>query len=117
LNARKGEVYTAFYKRKNDYSIEKLTPDRVMNPEKLLREIDEEAIFLGDGSDLYRKNITDRLKNNAFFAPPHLKCPRASSISTLATKNFKNKEIMDADTLAPVYVRAPEAEVKFEKRI
>jgi len=117
LNARKGEVYTAFYKRNDDYSIKKLTPDRVMNPEKLLDEISEEVVFLGDGSAFYKENITHRLRKNAFFAPQHLNCPRASSISTLATKKFKNNEIMDADTLTPVYVRAPEAEIKLEKRI
>ncbi len=117
LNARKGEVYTSFYKRKDDYSIEKLTPDRVINPEKLLGEIGEEVIFLGDGSAFYRENITDRLKKNAFFAPQHLNYPRASSIITLASEKFKNKEIMNSDSLTPVYVRAPEAEIKWEKRI
>jgi len=116
LNARKGEVYTAFYKSNDAYSIEKLTPDRAINPEKLLDEIGEEVIFLGDGCAMYREKITERLKN-AFFAPPHLNCPRASSISTLASEMFKNNEIIDADILTPVYVRAPEAEVNLKKRI
>jgi len=117
LNARKGEVYTAFYKWEEQSTMKKLTPDRAIAPERLLDEIQEKVIFLGDGSVLYREVIVKRLKKKAFFAPVHLHNPRASSIANLASEKFKNKEIMDSDSLAPLYVRAPEAEIKWGKRI
>ena len=113
LDARKGEVYTAFYKRENGHVLKKLTPDRVVNPQILLNEIGGEVIFLGDGIDVYRDLIKSKLKENAFFAPLHLKYPKASSIAQLAVSKFENNEIMDCDITLPIYVRMPEAEVKY----
>ena len=113
LDARKGEVYTAFYKRENGPVLKKLTPDRVVDPKILLDEIDEEVIFLGDGVDVYRDLIKSKLKDNAFFAPLHLKYPKASSIAQLALSKFENNEVMDCNVTSPIYVRMPEAEVKY----
>ena len=95
LDARKGEVYTAFYRRKDSHTLKKLTPDRIVNPQKLLDEIQEEVIFLGDGTDIYRDKISRKLKKKVLFAPLHLKYPKASVIAQLALKKFKDKEVID----------------------
>jgi hypothetical protein len=47
------------------------------------------------------------------FAPLHLKYPKASSIAQLALNKFKNNELMDCDGTSPIYVRKPEAEVRY----
>jgi tRNA threonylcarbamoyladenosine biosynthesis protein TsaB len=114
LDARKNEVYTAFYKRESNHTLKKLTPDRVVNPQKLLNEIQEEVVFLGDGIDVYREEILSRLKDKVLFAPLHLKYPRASSVAQLAVQKFKDKEVMDSDCISPIYVRSPDAEIKWK---
>ena len=111
LDARKGEVYTAFYRRKGSHILKKLTPDRIVKPQNLLDEIQEEVIFLGNGSDIYRDKIPRRLKKKVLFAPLHLKYPKASVIAQLALKKFKNNDVMDIERITPVYVRPPEAEI------
>jgi len=116
LDARKGEVYTAFYKREDGSTLKKLTPDRVVKPQRLLDEIHEEVIFLGDGSDVYRDIILRRLKEKVLFAPLHLKYPKASSIAQLALEKFKDNEVMDIERITPVYVRPPEAEIKWKEK-
>ena len=113
LDARKGEVYTAFYKRETGHVLKKHTPDRVVDPKILLDEIDEEVIFLGNGIDVYSDLVKSKLKNNAFFAPLHLKHPKASSIAQLALSKFENNEVMDCNVTSPIYVRMPEAEVNY----
>jgi tRNA threonylcarbamoyladenosine biosynthesis protein TsaB len=113
LDARKGEVYTAYYKRENGTVLKKLTADRVLDPKILLDEIEEEIVFLGDGVEVYGDLMSSTLKKKAIFAPLHLKYPKASSIAQLALNKFKNNELMDCDGTSPIYVRKPEAEVSY----
>ena len=113
LDARKGEVYTAFYKGGDDHVIKKLTPDRVVDPKVLLEDIEEKVVFLGDGVEVYRYFMVNKLEGKALFAPLHLKYPKASSIAQLAQKKFKNNEGMACDDISPIYVRMPEAEVNY----
>jgi len=50
IDARKGEVYTAFYKKQADHFLAKLTDDRVVTPERLIDEIDEDIPDDEEGS-------------------------------------------------------------------
>jgi Inactive homolog of metal-dependent proteases, putative molecular chaperone len=68
---------------------------------------------LGNGSDFYRDKIPGRLKKKILFAPLHLKYPKASVIAQLALKKFKNNDVMDIERTTPVYVRPPDAEIKW----
>jgi len=116
VDARRGEVYTAFYQKQDGHALKKLTPDRVINPQKLLDEIKEEVILLGDGVDVYRDVFIRRLKEKVLFAPFHLNYPKASVIAQLALRKFKNNQVMDLDLITPVYVRSPEAEIKWKEK-
>ena len=113
IDARKGEVYTAFYKRDSSHLLQKLTPDRAVDPYILLNEIGEKVVFLGDGVDVYRNLIKSTLKEDALLAPLHLQYPKASSIAQLALMKFKNNEVLDCAISSPIYVRMPEAELHY----
>jgi len=113
LDARKGEVYTAFYKSEDDHILKRRTPDRVVDPHTLMDEIEEKVIFLGDGVAKYKNLMNSTLKGKALFAPLHLNYPKASSIAQLALKKFENDEVMDCARTSPLYVRLPEAEIKW----
>ncbi|NOQ87116.1 MAG: tRNA (adenosine(37)-N6)-threonylcarbamoyltransferase complex dimerization subunit type 1 TsaB [Deltaproteobacteria bacterium] len=116
IDARRDEVYTAFYKREEGHTLKKLTPDRAIVPEILLDEIREEVVFLGDGTDLYKDLIIRKLKEKALFSPLHLKYPRASAIAQLAFKKLNVNEVSDIEIMTPLYVRPPEAETKWVKK-
>ncbi|MBW2554309.1 MAG: tRNA (adenosine(37)-N6)-threonylcarbamoyltransferase complex dimerization subunit type 1 TsaB [Deltaproteobacteria bacterium] len=116
IDARRDEVYTAFYKREEGHTLKKLTPDRAIVPEILLDEIREKVVFLGDGTDLYKDLIIRKLKEKALFSPLHLKYPRASAIAQLAFKKLNVNEVSDIEVMTPLYVRPPEAETKWVKK-
>jgi tRNA A37 threonylcarbamoyladenosine modification protein TsaB len=115
MDARKCEVYTAFYK-KVDHSLTKISGYRVLNPEELMDEIDEDVFLLGDGAILYKEIIEKRLQGKAHFAPLNLSYPRASAIAHLAFEKIKTGKVLENSALlTPLYVRRPEAEVKWGK--
>jgi len=114
LDARRHEVYTAFYKRAGD-ALQRRSPDRTLRPEKLLEEIHEDVVFIGDGSQRYRQLIGTALHEKAFFAPLHLNYPRASTIAQLAFQKGKQVPRSAAESLTPLYGRLPEAEIKWGK--
>ena len=116
IDARKDEVYAAFYKREDGDTLKKLTPERAIAPDILLDEIREKVVFLGDGTDRYKDLIIRKLNENVFFSPLHLKHPRASSIAQLAYRKLNVNEISDIDVMTPIYIRQPEAEIKWAKK-
>jgi tRNA threonylcarbamoyladenosine biosynthesis protein TsaB len=116
IDARKDEVYTAFYKRGDGHTLKRLTPDRAIVPDMLLDEIKEDVVFLGDGTDRYRDLIISKLNHHVFFSPLHLKYPRASAIAQLAFKKLTVHEVSDIDVMTPIYVRPPEAETQWLKK-
>jgi len=81
-------------------------------PDTLLRELNEEVIFLGDGSHLYRPLIEASLGARAVFAPLYLGHPRAATVAFLGLEEFKKGNLQTLDTLTPIYVRPSEAELQ-----
>jgi len=114
LDARRHEVYSAYYKKEGDV-LKRLSPDRALRPKKLLEEIHEDVIFLGDGSERYRDLIGSALQGKALFAPLHLNHPRASIIAQLAFQKGMHVASPETDALTPLYGRPPEAEIKWGK--
>jgi len=112
LDARKKEVFAALYRRNQADGLQKLTADLATVPDKLLRELDEEVIFLGDGSRVYRSLIEASLGSRAAFAPPHLNHPRAATVAFLGMEELKKGNVQSIDTLTPIYVRPSDAELQ-----
>ncbi len=93
--------------------LEKLTDNLALPLRKLLSKIDDSVTFLGDNLDEYRSLIEKRLKEKAFFAPPYLNFPRAANVAVLGLEKLKSGEETDLQKVEPIYVRRPEAEVKW----
>ena len=117
LDARKKEVYAAFFKCNGEGVPEKTSEDLVLSPEKLAALIDEPTLLIGDGAVLYRKLFHETLGNSAIFSPPRSFFPRASTIGILATKMFGNNEFIDPANAVPIYVRPSEAEIMIKNKI
>ncbi|MEK7851123.1 MAG: tRNA (adenosine(37)-N6)-threonylcarbamoyltransferase complex dimerization subunit type 1 TsaB, partial [Deltaproteobacteria bacterium] len=109
LDARKGEVYTAIY-RKN----EKVTDDMAVKPASLIEMIKEDTVFLGDGVSAYRNLLKEQLGDLYHEAPLPLQLPKASNAAMLALKRLRNNDVDDPFALVPRYIRKSEAELKLK---
>jgi tRNA threonylcarbamoyladenosine biosynthesis protein TsaB len=121
LDARKGEVYTAVYRFEasppGDSTsgwprLIKLTENLVIDPKKLISLIHTPTLFLGEGLSLYRNLLAKELGERAFFAPPVVWSPRASTVAFLGRERLLRGEADGVETLVPLYVRPSEAELK-----
>lgn len=117
MDALRDSVYTCLYKG-IDGKLEKLIDYTALSLDELitvLKEKDEEVIFVGDG--IYKH--TDYLLNNyekAKFAPNHLNVVRASSLGEIGMSQLLNG-VSDDDNSSPLYIKKPQAERELERRL
>ncbi len=122
LDARKQEVYTAFYAADRDYP-RRLTPDLACSPQEAAtraRELAESIgkrriTMLGDGFYPYEEYFREYFKEDIQVAPGPLMLPRAAALGSLAWLRAKQKSFDDTFALRPVYVRLSEAEYRLGK--
>ena len=115
IDARRGQVYTATYKRDssqlvrtNDYECILLTD--VLNS---LDAIGEKAVFIGDAAEASRELLEKRWH---FAAPTDLAYVRASSVGFLALEMLKNGyQSLKYSDFKPFYLRKPQAERELEE--
>ena len=114
MDARREQVYNAFYKWENGILSEIAAP-RAISLDDCLRElleIGEIVVFLGDGVPVFRDKIKAALKEQAKFAPQLACSQRAACVAEAA----KNKETKYYGELSPVYLRKSQAEREAEER-
>ena len=111
IDARKHEVYTAFY-RCDHNGIPRRTSNIVaITPEELVLQIEEEVIFLGDGGLIYQDLLRERLGERASFASPEIFFMRAAALGRCALDKWSRQEFLDPASAIPDYVRPSEAEI------
>ncbi len=119
LDARRGEVYTALYHYRlpvGHHELEKLTGDMVLPLEELLSKINAPTIFVGDVFEGYRSLVEKAIPGKASFAPPYSSLPRAANVAVLGLRKLKSGKETDLQEIEPLYVRRPEAEVKWKEK-
>lgn len=122
LDARKQEVYTAFYDTTGNYP-QRLTEDLACSPEDMAGRAKEMAqamgkqqiTMLGDGFYPYEAFFREYFQEALQVAPGALMLPRAAALGSLAWKRAVQDDFDDAFTLRPVYVRLSEAEYRLGK--
>jgi tRNA threonylcarbamoyladenosine biosynthesis protein TsaB len=112
LDARKGEVYAAFFHREGHGRLERLTPDQVCTPHALLDRFATPCLFLGDGVERYGDLIVERCGPAARLLPFATHHPHGLIVAQMAWKRLSQGESDDLSTLVPSYVRKPDAEFK-----
>ena len=111
-DARAGQVYGAAFR--SGMPPVRILPDMAEKLTEYLNKVqeaagsDEKLFFVGDGVATYRQAITDQLGERAVFAPEHCSYLRPAAVAMLA--HMRQQEAVDYLTLAPVYLRAPQAE-------
>lgn len=112
LDARKGEIYAALFRRAPDGQLAQLLPDQVLLPRQFLAQITEPCLFVGDGVAAYRELIQHTCGALAEILPFTTHHPRGAIIARMAWERLQVGGADDLQNLVPVYVRAPEAVVK-----
>ncbi len=113
LDARKREVYAAFYRPGADGLLARCGEFLALPPERLCQRIDEPVLFLGDGLGPYGELFRQKLGKLARFAPASLFYPRPAAVGRLGVEQFARGEFLDLAAAAPLYVRPSEAEIHF----
>lgn len=115
FDARKREVYTAFY-RNTGATVERLSDYAVIAPDRLLHDIQEPVLFLGDGVCTYRRSLETALGARALFADAAHLFSRGSLIAKLGCNRLIAGESDDCFPLTPFYIRKSDAEIHWEKK-
>ncbi len=114
MDARREQVYNAFYRLDGNAVKEIVTPRAIALSDCLLelKELGEKVVFLGDGVPVFKEKIIEVLGENALFAPQTANAQRASAVAEAA----KNKTPVNYSELVPVYLRVSQAERELEER-
>ncbi len=119
IDAKRGEVYTAFYKADNG-KVNRLTEFRAITPDDLANVLLIEGygniVFAGDSLKLYSDIIASVLGDKAGFAPEENWWPKASDLILLARPRILAGDFDELYQLTPIYVRLSQAEEMWEKR-
>ena len=118
LNARKHEVYTAFYEMAGQEMM-RISDYFALSPNHLgteLKATGRDIKFLGDGVPIYKEILADILRDKAFWMPEPFLYPRAASLALLGLKELQLGKEDSYYTLEPLYLRKSEAEVRWEEK-
>ena len=115
LDARKQEVYTAFYRYGDGSSLMRQSGYQAIRPDDLVKKIKEHTIFLGDGVKTYKEFLINSLPSLAIFPPAPLGVSHGSMVAKLGFELLQKGERLDLSTFAPIYVRPSEAEMKWQE--
>ena len=113
LDAKRGEVYTAFYRYGERNDLKRQSAYRAIKPEDLMKDIQERTIFIGDGVKTYRDYLKKSLESLAIFSPDSISFPHGSGVAKLGLELLRKGEFLDLANFTPLYVRPSEAEMKF----
>jgi len=116
LDARKRELYSAFYRYDERNSLNRLSPYEAIGPGDLVKKIRERTIFVGDGIKTYGDYLQSSLPSFAIFAPLPLNLPLGSGVAKLGQELLKKGEHLNLSIFTPIYVRPSEAEIKWQER-
>lgn len=112
LDARKAEVYAAFFHRDSHGVIRRKSVDCVVAPHDFFSALDEPCLFLGDGVERYEALLEEQCGPLAKLLPFSQYHPRGGTIAGMAWERLCRGESSEIGTLTPTYVRKPEAEFR-----
>lgn len=111
VDAQRGGVYWATYRRGPDGSLERTTEEAVAPPAEVASRLAEDMYLIGSGLERYADLFGDRPR-----AAEPLWWPRAGVVAELGWAMHLAGEHMAAEMLEPLYVRRPAPEEMWERR-
>ncbi|MFT5700616.1 MAG: tRNA threonylcarbamoyladenosine biosynthesis protein TsaB [Desulforhopalus sp.] len=116
LDARKKEVYAAFYRVDESGVMNRICDIEAICPKELAAKIHEPVMMIGDGAVVYRDLFSESLGGDVVFAPSSLHEPSATSLGMLCGEQFLDGQFLSIDDAAPLYVRSSDAELNLKKK-
>ncbi len=109
LDARKGEIYAAFYELKKHELVE-LVPQGVYKPDQFLSLLPAHRIisFIGSGAEIFRDKIFDYFKDRSRFS--QRTCFIAHEVGLIGFRSLKEGRGVSSHSLQPLYFRKSQAE-------
>jgi tRNA threonylcarbamoyladenosine biosynthesis protein TsaB len=116
LDARKKQVYAALFRRGGG-NFTRITEDSVHNPNEIIDLVrnfknDGPCLFIGDGAIAYEKLLLESFGNGVNLRRGNTAPSVASAVARLSDGQCRSSTLDVLASLAPVYLRASEAEVK-----
>ncbi len=107
LDARRGEVFTAPFSPGFPYP-ERSGPDTCIPFDEIGSFYRDRVVIIGNDYPKQLPLLQAGLRDFTLLAPPHLWNLRASTVGFLGLKRLRTKDYDDPETLAPLYLRAPD---------
>lgn len=116
IDARKGEVYTAFYRYEEGSYLKRASNYKALKPEELVHQIKEKTIFVGDGARRYGQYLESILHSFVLYPPFPLHLPHGGILALLGFESLRRGESLDLPTFTPLYIRPSDAELKWQEK-
>lgn len=111
MDARKGKVYTARFRPGESGLVERLSPDRLCLPEEALRDLQEQALLVGDGVRRYADWVHAAGIEEMRVAQSLTWIPRADRLCRLAYRHSPTARVDDPHTLVPQYLYSEKSDI------
>ena len=111
IDARKGEVFAALYRRHPAGGAVRLTDYLSVPPEELAERIEEPVRILGNATRVYGDVLAARCRHPVTFPPPECHHPRASVLCRLAVERHAEGGTVRPADLRAIYARPSDAEL------
>ncbi|WP_088106088.1 tRNA (adenosine(37)-N6)-threonylcarbamoyltransferase complex dimerization subunit type 1 TsaB [Halalkalibacter urbisdiaboli] len=114
MDARRGQVYTGLYQHEQ-HVVKNKEDDRLIllaDWLELLKERQEEVLFVGQDVAIHRELIEERLGQRAIFPSQSKWLPRPSELARLG---LQHESVQSIHTFVPRYLQLAEAEVNWLK--
>jgi tRNA threonylcarbamoyladenosine biosynthesis protein TsaB len=108
IDAGRGQVYVAYFRYNDKNILQQISEEKAVNPQEIINNTDKNTLFVGDGAIKYA-DIIKNIKSEVSIASDLQHYIRASAVGILGRKKFAEKDLLDASTLVPVYLRSADA--------
>jgi tRNA threonylcarbamoyladenosine biosynthesis protein TsaB len=108
LEARRGEVYAAFYSQQ-EAMVREIIPGAVTTPDALCTLVTERTLFLGSGVRVYRALLAATLGAHAVCLENIVEGELAASVARLGQARLQPASTAARQTLTPLYIRSADA--------
>jgi len=111
-DARRNMVYAGFYEKKNNV-LKKKGKSLLTDIQTVLKQIDKETIFIGDGIKVFEEKLQKSKKASLItFAEEKLWFPQAQCLALLVLERFEKKKFDDINKLVPLYLYPEDCQVR-----
>lgn len=116
VDARKKEVYTAFYRSEAGGFPVRVSAMAVISPAALGKSLQEPVLMIGDALSSYGELWQTMAGDLVAIAPAQLASPSAATLGLLAGEQRLAGDSLDLAAAVPIYVRSSDAELSLQTK-